>query len=145
MNLCANRFVKMQSCFVDDNDAPIVLKAGTFRFFDIDHDNRRGPEVLQFMCSGGTFSLYGYEQEDVDNNEQQNSEFLVHMSTNAKVLEREYTGETSLNGLPVHVYDCPDAEWVTLWSSRFGIGKDNPTSGDIPLGGYGKEQVRHEC
>merc|ERR1719149_526635 len=51
------------------------------RFFDIDHGRAKnqGPEVMQFDCTGGTFTLYGYEEEDADN-----AEFLVHMSDDAK-------------------------------------------------------------
>ena len=39
----------------------------------------------------------------------------------------------TVNGLPVNVYDCPADGWVTLWSSRAGVAKDNPTQAEIPL------------
>jgi hypothetical protein len=34
------------------------------RFFDLDHGKNpdMGPEVIQFKCPGGTFTLYGNEQ-----------------------------------------------------------------------------------
>ena len=96
------------------------------RFFDIDHGNplNQGPEVMQFKCTGGTFTLYGYEEEDTGHD----GEFLVHMSTLAKALKRNDTDEKTANDLPIHVFDCPDDEWVTLWSSRRGKQSDNPVT-----------------
>ena len=55
------------------------------------------------------------------------------MSNGSKALERPDNGENTVNGLPVHIYDCPDDEWVTLWSSKVGKGSDNPTEATIPL------------
>ena len=140
LNMCSERFVKFNGCFVDDSNAPIVLQSSAVRFFDIDHgaDKDMGPEVFQFKCPGGTFSLYGYEHD-----EEGETEFLVHMNTEAKALERAASGETTVNGLPVHVYDCPEHDWVTLWSSRSGRGKDNPISSIIledPINGATQER-----
>ena len=140
LNMCSERFVKFNGCFVDDSNAPIVLQSSAVRFFDIDHgaDKDMGPEVFQFKCPGGTFSLYGYEHD-----EEGETEFLVHMNTEAKALERAASGETTVNGLPVHVYDCPEHDWVTLWSSRSGKGKDNPISSIIledPINGATQER-----
>jgi hypothetical protein len=128
INLCSNRYVKLQTCFVDKDEQDVTLVEAKMRYFDIDHGANKamGPEVFQFKCPGGTFTLYGYEEED---NEE--SEFLVHVSASAKAKERPYGGELTVNGMPIHVYDCPANDWVTLWSSRRGVGLDNPTSTDI--------------
>ena len=131
INLCEDRLLKTETCFVDEGGAPIVLKETTMRYFDIDHGNPefQGPEVMQFMCTGGSFTLYGFEEEDTGHDGQ----FLVHMSLAAKALERDDTKEKSPNGLPMHVYDCPDNEWVTLWSSRKGKQADNPINSIITV------------
>ena len=138
LNLCANRMTKLKACFVDQESSdPVTLRKASMRFFDIDHgkeefgghgegkNDHMGPEVMQFQCPGGTFELYGLEVEDPDD-----GEFLVNMDTKSKTLEfphdRSLEG-VSPNGLQIHTYDCPPAgEWVTLWSSRAGTGKDNP-------------------
>ena len=138
INLCSNRMLALEACFVDDDNDAVVLSNTALRFFDIDHGKNyaTGPEVMQFMCTGGTFTLYGFEKDGTED-----AEFLVHMSTNAQALERPDTGELTVNGLPIHVYDCPTNEWVTIWSSRIGKGKDNPTSSVIDQNDdYGKQQ-----
>jgi len=141
VNLCENRILAMEVCFVDDDNEPVVLSNSAMRFFDIDHGSTDdshidGPEVMQFMCTGGTFTLYGYEKDGAAN-----AEFLVHMSHNAQALKRPDTGELTVNGLPINMYDCPNNEWVTIWSSRAGVGKDNPTSSIIGANTeFGKEQ-----
>jgi len=138
INLCSNRMLALEACFVDDDNDAVVLSNTALRFFDIDHGKNyaTGPEVMQFMCTGGTFTLYGFEKDGTED-----AEFLVHMSTNAQALERPDTGELTVNGLPIHVYDCPTNEWVTIWSSRIGKGKDNPTSSVIDQNDdYGKLQ-----
>ena len=131
INLCANRILKMESCFVDasTDDSAVALSTAAVRFFDLDHGKNpdMGPEVLQFKCPGGTFTLYGFEHEN-----EEEVEFLVHMSNSSKARERTDDGSTTVNGLPVHIYDCPDDEWVTLWSSKEGKGSDNPTEANIP-------------
>ena len=131
LNLCADRFVKTSSCFLDDDDEAVKMQHAAVRFFDIDHGSQpgMGPEVMQFICNGGTFTLYGLEQED-----EGEGEFLVHVDRKTKALERPDTGEKTINGLPVHVYDCPseDGALVTLWSSRTGKGVDNPKSAVTP-------------
>ena len=132
LNLCANRVLALETCFVDATtaDTAVALSTAAVRFFDLDHgkDPDMGPEVIQFKCPGGTFTLYGNEQEDEDD-----VEFLVHMNNASKALERPRSGEMTVNGLPVNVYDCPADGWVTLWSSRAGVAKDNPTQAEIPL------------
>lgn len=140
INLCSNRILALEACFVDDDNDPVVLSNTALRFFDIDHGKNfaQGPEVMQFMCTGGHFTLYGFEQDG-----QADTEFMVHMSKNAQALKRPSTGEVTVNGLPVNVFDCPNNEWVTIWSSRIGKGKDNPTSSVIPLDPVnGKPQER---
>ena len=129
INLCSNRILALEACFVDDDNAPVVLSNAALRFFDIDHGKQfaQGPEVMQFMCTGGSFTLYGYEQDG-----KEDTEFMVHMSKNAQVLKRPSTGEFTINGLPINVFDCPNNEWVTIWSSRIGVGKDNPITSVIP-------------
>merc|ERR1719424_502816 len=124
VNLCSERFLNLRTSFVDDLNQDVTLMHATMRFFDIDHGRAKnqGPEVMQFDCTGGTFTLYGYEEEDTGHD----GEFLVHMSTLAKALKRNDTDEKTVNGLPIHVFDCPDDEWVTLWSSRRGKQSDNP-------------------
>merc|ERR1719506_1460366 len=122
--------VKVKACFVDEDDDEVMMSQASLRFFDIDHgvpqegeDEHMGPEVFQFQCPGGTFELYGLEVEDPDD-----GEFLVNMDTKTKTLEFSHDEAPSPNDLQVHRYDCPPAgEWVTLWSSRTGNGKDNPT------------------
>ena len=105
----------LETCFVDATtaDTAVALSTAAVRFFDLDHgkDPDMGPEVIQFKCPGGTFTLYGNEKEDEDD-----VEFLVHMNNASKALERPRTGEMTVNGLPVNVYDCPADGWVTLWS-----------------------------
>ena len=131
INLCEDRLLKTETCFVDEGGAPVVLTETTMRYFDVDHGNPefQGPEVMQFMCTGGSFTLFGFEEEDTGHDGQ----FLLHMSLAAKALERDGTNEKSPNGLPMHVYDCPDNEWVTLWSSRKGKQTDNPINSVIGL------------
>ena len=141
MNLCKDRYVKISSCFVDAQMSPVTLSSAALRFFDIDHgtDPSMGPEVLQFKCTGGTFTLYGYEAGDNADSD----EFLMHVSDNAKALERPDDGTMTANNLPVHVYDCPDNENVTLWSARLGTAADNPSSAnDIPVDATGKMMER---
>ena len=65
------------------------------------------------------------------------------MNNEAKALKRDGEGETTVNGLPVHVYDCPEHDWVTLWSSRTGKPRDSPTSSIIledPVNGKTQER-----
>ena len=134
INLCNERITKLESCFVDAADDPVSLTEATMRFFDIDHGKsaNTGPEVMQFKCTGGTFTLYGFENETPG----ADGEFLLHMSASAKALERKDPDTLALrtvNGLPIHVYDCPVDEWVTLWSSRVGTQHDNPTQSVISV------------
>ena len=142
VNLCSNRFLNLKASLVDDDDKDVTLMQSTFRFFDIDHGNseKQGPEVMQFDCTGGTFTLYGEESDE--DKDIPNLEFLMHISDDAKAGHRPDDYGVTPNGLGIHVYDCPANKLVTLWSSRFGVGKDNPTSSVIPAGGYGKEQER---
>ena len=136
LNLCANRVTKLKSCFVDtETSDKVTLRQASMRFFDIDHgketddgegkNDHMGPEVIQFQCPGGSFQLYGLEVEDPDD-----GEFLVNMDTKSKTLEFPHDKSSvgiSANGLEIHQYECPPAgEWVTLWSSRAGEGKENP-------------------
>lgn len=139
-NLCSNHYLKIKTCFTQ-SAAPYAgrtLAKASVRFFDIDHGKDKirdgeshplGPEVLQFSCPGGTFSLYGHEVDKPD----PDLEFLVHIDDYTKTLE--HTNEPiilSPNGLKKHTYDCPELSapnggLVTLWSARYGTGSDNPT------------------
>ena len=65
------------------------------------------------------------------------------MSDDARAGHREDIYGKTPNGLDIHVFDCPGDKLVTLWSSRFGVGKDNPSSSVIPVDAdYGKLQER---
>ena len=55
------------------------------------------------------------------------------MSDDARAGHREDIYGKTPNGLDIHVFDCPGDKLVTLWSSRFGVGKDNPSSSVIPV------------
>ena len=141
INLCNQRFLNLRSSFVDNDDKDVTLMQSTMRFFDIDHGaaDKQGPEVMQFDCTGGTFTLYGVERdEDAD---VADLEFLMHISDDAKAGHRPDDYGKTPNGLDIHVYDCPANKFVTLWSSRYGKGKDNPTSSVIAANSeYGKLQ-----
>ena len=81
VNLCNKRFLNLKASFVDDDDKDITLMQSTMRFFDIDHGNpeNHGPEVMQFKCPGGTFTLYGSEPlTAVDTPDDPNLEFLLY-------------------------------------------------------------------
>ena len=81
VNLCNKRFLNLKASFVDDNDNDITLMQSTMRFFDIDHGNpeNHGPEVMQFKCPGGTFTLYGSEPLTAeDTPDDPNLEFLLY-------------------------------------------------------------------
>ena len=117
MNLCQNHFVSTQFCFVDEDDQPIVMKQAAMRIFDIDHgsDKKKGPEVVQFKCTGGSFTLFG------------DHPFLMHVSSNA-MLNPKIVQHYTANDQSIRTYHCPYDEYVTLWSSRDGNAADNPTS-----------------
>lgn len=133
VNLCEDRFLNLKASFVDNDDKDVTLMQSTMRFFDIDHGNaeNQGPEVMQFDCTGGTFTLYGAERDEDE--DVKDLEFLMHISDDARAGHRPDDYGTTVNGLGIHVYDCPTNKLVTLWSSRFGVGKDNPTSSVIPV------------
>ena len=81
VNLCNKRFLNLKTSFVDDDDKDVTLMQSTMRFFDIDHGNpeNHGPEVMQFKCPGGTFTLYGSEPlTAVDTPDDPNLEFLLY-------------------------------------------------------------------
>ena len=81
VNLCNKRFLNLKASFVDDDDKDITLMQSTMRFFDIDHGNpeNHGPEVMQFKCPGGTFTLYGSEPLTAeDTPDDPNLEFLLY-------------------------------------------------------------------
>ncbi len=122
INVCMERAVKFQSCFVTDDNKPVKLGAVAVKYFDLDHGEGQGsgPEVIQFKCPGGTFSLFGTERGDRDgvNEDADLGDFMLHVSDNAKSKERDTEGQKTANGLDVHTYDCPGDEWVTLWSSN---------------------------
>ena len=133
LNLCANRMVKIKSCFVTASD-PVTLSKASIRIFDIDHgkdegaNQEAGPEVMQFSCPGGSFTLHGNDVEE----DSPSTEFMVNMDDTTRALQRP-TDPTDISpaGLQVHTFDCPPAgKLVTLWSSRFGKGEDNPTDTD---------------
>ena len=66
-----------------------------------------------------------------------------YISDDAKAGYRGHSYGKTPNGLDIHVFDCPGDKLVTLWSSRFGVGKDNPSSSVIPVDAdYGKLQER---
>ena len=94
INLCEDRLLKTETCFVDERGAPVALTNTKLRFFDVDHGNPefQGPEVIQFKCTGGSFTLFGFEEEDTGHDGQ----FLLHMSLAAKALERDDTNEKLL-------------------------------------------------
>ena len=134
LNLCANRMVKVKSCFVTAHPPadPVTLDRASIRVFDLDHgkddgkNQHMGPEVMQFSCPGGNFQLHGSELES---NTAPRGEFMVHMDDTTRALERPHdSSHVSPTGLQIHTFDCPPAgKLVTLWSSRFGKGSDNPT------------------
>ena len=133
LNLCANRMLKIKSCFVTGTlfSDPVTLSKASIRIFDIDHGKDRGanqemgPEVMQFSCPGGSFKLHGSEVEE----DSPSGQFMVHMDDTTRALKRP-TDPTDISpaGLQVHTFDCPPAgKLVTLWSSRFGKAEDSPT------------------
>ena len=42
LNLCADRFVKTSSCFLDDEEEAVQMQHAAVRFFDIDHGSQPG-------------------------------------------------------------------------------------------------------
>ena len=42
LNLCADRFVKTSSCFLDDEEKAVQMQHAAVRFFDIDHGSQPG-------------------------------------------------------------------------------------------------------
>ena len=111
VNLCNKRFLNLKTSFVDDDDKDVTLMQSTFRFFDIDHGNpeNQGPEVMQFKCPGGTFTLYGSEPlTAVDSPDDPNLEFMMYISDAAKAGHREGHdyGKTP-NGRDIHLTPNP--------------------------------------
>lgn len=116
LNLCNKRYVTMQSCFEDAESQAVTMERATIRIYDVDHGKNsavKGPEVFQFKCRGGTFSIYG------------DTPAMMHLSHTAgqpSKIDKNYTA----NGQTRTTFDCPDDEFVTMWSGRSGVAADNP-------------------
>ena len=119
INLCNDRHVKTQFCFVDADNKPVEMQRAAIRIFDLDHGRRGGPEAVQFKCTGGTFTLFGDHPK------------MVHSSYNA-ILKEIIDTDDDDNGdradLKQHIYHCPDDEYITLWAHRLGFvsARSNP-------------------
>jgi hypothetical protein len=139
MNLCKNKFVRMRTCFTNAAGDPVLLSGASFRIFDFDRNPnayKTGPEVIQFKCFPGTFSLFVNDES-----------LMPYVSWNAgtptitKGYTKSYPHEKKVlsagyprGGLDLYTYTCPSsngvAEPVTLWSNQGGNLKDNPQSSE---------------
>ena len=120
LNQCNERTLDTQICFVEIDHKPMYMHDARLRIFDFDmgkhkNEGRKGPEALQFNCSGGFFEVYG------DNPP------YISWTAGKPILVTEnatYTGLTS------HKYKCPDNHHVTMWANMDGTAADNPTTAD---------------
>eukprot|EP00908_Phaeocystis_cordata_P023028 Transcript_5458.p1 GENE.Transcript_5458~~Transcript_5458.p1 ORF type:complete len:444 (+),score=90.30 Transcript_5458:42-1334(+) len=114
LNVCNNRYVKTNVCFVDkETNKPVTMKQATMRVFDMDIGKSGGPEAVQFKCTGGHFFLFGEVPK------------MMHSYSNAFLHEK--LDSYGPNGLTAHMYRCPDDEYVTLWSHRLGCAAPDQT------------------
>jgi hypothetical protein len=118
VDLCVNKLVKLKFCFENDAEEPVQMERASIRVFDLDYHAKgwkKGPEAVQFNCTGGTFSVYGAHP---------------YMSwTVGKPLTVEKN--STHNGLTKYTFMCPEDNIpVTLWSSRVGTMADNPFGAD---------------
>ena len=132
MSLCNNRYVKNKMCFgseVKDDEyksgyrpVKVRMQRAAIRFFVLDHVGNtpwvKGPDALQFNCTGGTFSLFGDRP-------------YVSYTAGEPILEEE---DFTANGQTKYTYLCPDHDIpVTIWS-KF-TAKDsfaNPPTSNLP-------------
>ena len=75
-----------------------------------------GPEVVQFNCTGGTFSVFGQHP------------YMSYTGGKPVLVEKGVTA----NGQDKLTYMCPDNDVpVTFWSSRTGKNTDNPSNASM--------------
>jgi hypothetical protein len=119
MNVCHNRRVKTRFCFRNNAGQKVTMERASYRVFDIDHSAshwKNGPEVLQFNCTGGTFSVFGEHP------------YMSYPGGTPVIVEE---GVTS-NGQDKLTYLCPEDDMpVTFWSRRTGDAPDNPTNASM--------------
>jgi hypothetical protein len=116
LNVCGDTYVTAQYCFEHASGEAITMERAAIRIFDIDHGKNtalKGPEVVQFKCTGGSFSIFGDAPD-----------LLFKSLTVGKPINVEH-GYTK-NGLTRTTFACPNDEFVTLWSRRYGDAADNP-------------------
>ena len=127
INLCNERFVTTEFCFLDENDSPIQMADAALSVFDIDHQRNgpedTGPEVIQFKCPGGSFTIYGDLAGPTAKDQS------VQVSRGATQNPRPVT-ETTINGQAIRTFDCPTGEPVTIWSQRDAKAGDRPKDTD---------------
>jgi hypothetical protein len=132
VSLCNNRYVKNQMCFgseVKDNEyksgyRPVKVRMGraAIRIFVLDHAGNtpwvKGPDALQFNCTGGTFSLFGDHP-------------YISYTAGEPILEEE---DFTANGQSKYTYLCPDNDIpVTIWSKFTATDSfDNPHTSNMP-------------
>ena len=117
LNLCLNRFVTTDFCFVDEHDFSVDVTETSLSFFDLDHKTEKsGPEAIQFKCPGGTFTLYGKDDK------------ALKVSDNAKKVPAPFGREQTAQGQEINIYQCPGNELVTIWSRRDQLSDDTPSS-----------------
>ena len=131
MSLCNNRYVKNQMCFgseVKDNEyksgyRPVKVRMGraAIRIFVLDHAGNtpwvKGPDALQFNCTGGTFSVFGDHP-------------YISYTAGDPIL---YEEDATVNHQAKYTYLCPDDDVpVTIWS-RFTANPnyDNPKTANM--------------
>ena len=118
--------VKFESCFQRENGDAVTLKEATIRLFDVDQKKRAwqmGPEVMQFWCPGGTFSLFGRAPTPQDPASTLGTHPYVSYNVGDPILEEP---KFTTNGLTKRTWACPKDEPVTIWSKRTGDAMDNP-------------------
>jgi hypothetical protein len=129
INLCQDHMVKYKSCFEREDGESVTLTSATIRLFDVDQKERAwqaGPEVMQFWCPGGTFSLFGGAPTPKDKAGALGSH--PYVSHNAGEPISVEPGFTPVNKLTKSTWACPMKEPVTIWSKRTGVDGDNPES-----------------
>jgi hypothetical protein len=118
VDLCVNKLVKLKFCFENDNGDPVQMERANIRVFDLDYHSKswkKGPEAVQFNCTGGTFSVFGAHP------------FMSWTAGKPISIEKNSTH----NGLTKYTFLCPDDNIpVTMWSSRVGNMSDNPFKAD---------------
>jgi len=118
IDMCANKMTKLKFCFENDAGTPVQMERANIVVMDLDYTLKgpeKGPEALQFNCTGGTYSVFGQHP------------YMSWTAGKPITIEKNSTH----NGLTKFTFLCPEDNFpVTMWSSRVGDKLDNPNKGD---------------